>query len=63
MKINALHDWNVDIREAMGLQERLREHLITSDTPGRKSPKTVAGADISYSKHSDQFFAVVLLFS
>ncbi|MBN1547030.1 MAG: deoxyribonuclease V [Syntrophaceae bacterium] len=63
MKINTLHDWDVDIREAMALQERLREYLILSDTPGRKPPETMAGADISYAKHSDLFFAVVILFS
>jgi len=63
MKINNLHDWHLDINEAIALQKNLRASLILSDTPGGQPPETIAGADISYSKNSDLFFAVVILFS
>jgi len=63
MKINSLHDWDVGINEAIVLQENLRTRLILSDMPGGQPPETIAGADISNSKNSDLFFAVVILFS
>lgn len=63
MKIHALHNWDVTISEAMAIQEGLRERLILSDDPGTAPPLTVAGADISYARHSDLFFAVAILFS
>jgi deoxyribonuclease V len=63
MKINKLHDWDVTCGEAVVIQERFKDQLILADEPGLPTPETVAGADISYSRHSDLFFAAVLLFS
>jgi len=63
MKINMLHGWDVTCSEAVGIQEMMKDKLILYDTPERASLETVAGADISYSRHSDLFFAVVILFS
>ena len=63
MKINMLHGWDVTCREAVGIQEMLKAGLILHDDPGGLPLETVAGADISYSRHSDLFFAVVILFS
>lgn len=63
MKINRLHDWDVTCSEAVVIQEMLKERLILADKPGLPPPETVAGADISYSRHSDLFFAAVILFS
>jgi deoxyribonuclease V len=63
MKINRLHGWDVTCQEAVGIQEMLKGQLILADEPGLPTPETVAGADISYSRHSDLFFAAVILFS
>lgn len=60
MKVKKLHDWSVDYREAVGIQDRLKGRLILR---GKVPPrmKTAAGADISYSKGDDLFFAAVVL--
>jgi deoxyribonuclease V len=63
MKINRLHGWDVTCQEAVEIQEMLKGQLILYDEPGLPPPETVAGADISYSRHSDLFFAAVILFS
>jgi deoxyribonuclease V len=60
MKIKTLHGWAVDYGEAVRIQDRLKGKLILR---GRAPAKleTVAGADISYSKGDDLFFAAVVL--
>jgi deoxyribonuclease V len=63
MEINVLHDWDVTCGEAVIIQEMLKGRLIVADEPGLPIPETVSGADISYSRHSDRFFAAVILFS
>jgi len=63
MKVNMLHDWDVTCREAVGIQEMLKGRLVLRDNPDGLPPDTIAGADISYSRHSDLFFAAVMLFS
>ncbi len=60
MKIQHLHRWDVSYKEAVSIQRKLKERIILHDNlPGRIS--TIAGADISYSKQSDLFFAAVVL--
>ena len=61
MKIEHLHDWNISYDRAREIQNELREKLIlhNEDLPARI--KTIAGADISYSKGSNLFFAVVVI--
>lgn len=63
MKINRLHDWDVSCSEAVAIQEELKGRLLLADEPEGVPPETMAGADISYSRHSDLFFAAVILFS
>jgi len=60
MKVKKIHDWSVDYREAVRIQDRLKGKLILR---GRAPAKleTVAGADISYSKGDDLFYAAVVL--
>jgi len=72
MKIKPLHRWDVTYREAAAIQERLRGRLILNDDghgngydDGREgglcdSVGCVAGADISYDRGSDLFFAAVV---
>ena len=60
MKIKRLHDWNVTTAEARDIQGRLAERITT--TPLTKSPKLIAGIDISVSRwHKAGRAAVVVL--
>ena len=61
MLIRNLHTWDVTTRDAVALQQEFR-NLLTFDDGHLPQPiRTVAGADISYTKGSDLFFAVVLV--
>jgi deoxyribonuclease V len=61
MKIIYLHHWDITYKEVVNIQQELKGKLILDEKqfPGRIS--TIAGADISYSKQNDMFFAVVVL--
>lgn len=54
-----LHAWGLSATEAVALQKQLRACLI--DCPLPESVRTVAGADISYDKGSDQLYAAVIV--
>lgn len=60
MKIQQLHRWDVTYQEAVAIQRELKEKLILHDY-FPELITTIAGADISYSKRSDLFFAAVVL--
>lgn len=59
MKVRAIHRWDVSYRRAAELQAELAPKVVRRGGPRR--PRLVAGADISYAKGSDRFFAVVLV--
>lgn len=61
MKIRYLHDWNVTYQEAIRIQQTLKEQLILKDTDLPQNIRLVAGADISYSRGNNRFFAAVVL--
>lgn len=61
MKTNELHRWDVTYREAAAIQEELRGKLILRDDGLADPIRSVAGADISYDRGSDLFFAAVVL--
>jgi deoxyribonuclease V len=61
MKTKELHRWDVTYREAAAIQEELRGKLILRDDGLSDPVRTVAGADISYDRGSDLFFAAVVL--
>jgi deoxyribonuclease V len=61
MKTHELHRWDVTYREAAAIQDELRERLILRDDGLADPVRTVAGADISYDRGSDLFFAAVVL--
>ena len=63
MKTRTLHRWDVTYREAVAIQEELRGRLILRDEGLPDPLRTVAGADISYDRGSDLFFAAVVLMS
>jgi len=57
MKIKNPHDWNITPREARELQNSLRDRLKFQAL--KKTPRLVAGADISYNRGDDLLFAGV----
>jgi len=61
MKIHHLHNWDVTYQEAVRVQQHLKEQLILSDTNVPQEVRLVAGADISYSRGDNRFFAAVIL--
>jgi len=60
MKIKYLHNWDVCYADAVSIQHELAGRLVLED--GKTSRlKKIAGADISYSKNDDLFFAAVVV--
>jgi deoxyribonuclease V len=59
MKYKALHPWNVGPKQAIQIQNQLRDQLILEKT--RESYDLIAGADVSYDKGSDIFYAAVVV--
>ncbi|MEZ4599960.1 MAG: deoxyribonuclease V [Syntrophotaleaceae bacterium] len=58
MDFPELHDWGVSTREAAGLQKRLAERVrLKNGLPGRI--RTVAGADVSYQRRGELFYAAI----
>lgn len=63
MQIRHAHPWNVTYQEAVHYQKMLKERLILQDRDPADPIGIVAGADISYARKSDRFFAAVILLS
>lgn len=57
MKLN--HNWDISCEEARRLQEELRSHIILK-VP-RKRLRYIGGADVSYEKHGDKFYAGIVV--
>jgi deoxyribonuclease V len=62
MEIRYLHSFDVTYKKALVIQESLKEKLILQGDDCLRV-KIIAGADISYAKNSDLFFAAVVLCS
>lgn len=58
-----LHTWDVDYEEAVSIQKTLKKKLILHDGIKVGPLHVIAGADISYGRNSDLFFAAVVLLS
>jgi deoxyribonuclease V len=58
-RYTSLHDWNVSPAEAVALQQQLRS-LIRIE-PLTKSPKTIAGCDISFNKFEETVYAGIVV--
>lgn len=58
-----LHSWDVAYQEAVSIQNTLKKELILRDGVKIAPVNVIAGADISYSRGSDLFFAAVVLLS
>jgi len=63
MKIRNLHLWDVSYKEAFAIQERLKTDLTLCDRDIPRQIQRIAGADISYTKGDNRFFATVVLLS
>ncbi|MGR3176414.1 MAG: deoxyribonuclease V [Candidatus Scalindua sp.] len=61
MKYLKLHAWNVDYKKAVEIQERLKKSVILKGST--KNCKLIAGADVSYTKGSEIFYASVVVFN
>ena len=61
MKIERLHGWNVRYDRAREIQNDLRARIILHNENIPRRIQTIAGADISYSKGSNTFFAAVVV--
>jgi len=59
MQVRRRHKWDVDYKQAVAIQERLREHVIRKGTP--RSARRVAGADVSYERADNRFYAAVIV--
>ncbi|MGB9594772.1 MAG: deoxyribonuclease V [Candidatus Poribacteria bacterium] len=59
MKYHNLHLWNLAYDEAINIQKKLSSDVILQ--PYNSELKFIAGADVSYSKNSDLFFAGVIV--
>ena len=61
MQARPLHPWRVSYREAVGIQEALRERVRFVPLSG--SVRLVAGTDVSYSRPTHRMYAAVVLVS
>ncbi|HIC92413.1 MAG TPA: deoxyribonuclease V [Syntrophaceae bacterium] len=59
MKIRQLHRWDLGYREALKVQETLKERLIF--TRLRRKVGLVAGADVSYAKNNNRLYGAVVI--
>ena len=59
MEARALHRWRVSYREAVAIQESLREQLRIE--PLAHSVHLIAGTDVAYSRASHRMYAAVVL--
>jgi deoxyribonuclease V len=61
MIARSLHPWNVTYREAVCIQEKLRQNI--SLTNAARKVRSVAGADVSYSMRGGEGIAAMVVFS
>ena len=62
LELRQIHPWDLDYKGSMALQERLREELtLNSGGIDIAEIHIVAGADVSYEKGGDDFFAGVVV--
>ena len=59
MQFQQLHPWEVNYDQAVEIQNQLKENLILENKAEKLD--LIAGADVSYSKKNDTFFAAVVL--
>lgn len=64
MEINNVHRWDLSTKEAINLQNKLSDKIITNDLhPDIDDISYVAGCDISFNRNSKRGYAVVVILS
>ena len=61
MNVRHLHDWQVTYEEARTIQKDLRRSLILHDDGIPHDIRLIAGADISYTRGDNLFYAAVVV--
>jgi deoxyribonuclease V len=61
MIMKDLHSWEVNVEEAIQIQEALRDRLILKNT--FTEVRTIGGGDVAYSKDRNFLFAAIVVFS
>jgi len=61
MKTKNLHNWNIGVKDAIGLQKALANQVIQSKFD--KKIKTVAGIDCAFSKDKKSIYACIVVLS
>jgi deoxyribonuclease V len=56
-----LHSWEVNVEEAIHIQEDLRDHLILKKTFSKA--RTMGGGDVAYSKNENLLFGAIVVLS
>ncbi len=59
MNIEKLHEWPLSPGQAVDIQNQLRSKIKLEPLPA--APKFIAGADVSYTRNSDDGFAAVVV--
>ncbi len=62
MKYLKLHPWNVNYKEAVEIQKRLKKQIILKNSFKNLHGKLIAVSDVSYDKEIDRFYAGVIVF-
>jgi deoxyribonuclease V len=62
MRYIKLHPWNVSYKEAVEIQKRLKKQILLKSLFKNLNGKLIAGADVSYDKQIDRFYAGVVVF-
>jgi len=59
--MNPLHSWNVNLEEAIQIQEALKDRIILKRTFSRII--TIGGGDVAYSKSGSHLFGAIVVLS
>ncbi len=62
MRYLKLHPWNVSYKEAVEIQKILKKQITLKGSFKNLNGKLIAGADVSYDKEIDRFYAGVVVF-
>lgn len=62
MRYLKLHPWKVSYKEAVEIQNRLKKQILLKSSFNNLNNKFIAGADVSYDKQIDRFYAGVVVF-
>jgi len=61
MRINSLHNWNVDTQTAKAIQLKFQKKIVLQTL--QKPIRYIAGADVSYSRKLNKCFSAVTIFN